>query len=393
MPDTLVVQPDSEFIHAVIAGGGGDVKKCFQCATCSSVCSLSTEHRPFPRKQIVEAQWGLRDQLMGDPAVWLCYDCGDCTVRCPRGARPSAVMGAIRREAIKRLAVPRFMGSIVSNPQRLWLLFVFPMVVLSLIAVWPPRVGPGHALEFAFLFPQARLEALFFTISALVLAAYIAGAAQFLRTLRASGADGPILPALIPVLTEILTHRRFSKCEAEKDRYWGHLLVLYGFVGLAMVGTIVGIGSLANLMHTPLPLLNPLKIFANACALVIFVGVVLLLVERLRSKETRQASTYFDWFFLLTLAGAVATGILSEALRLEQSEIWMFAIYFVHLTLIFALFLYAPYSKFAHLLYRTLAMAATWEGDQRSYRRSLPPAESPDTFSAPEGARSNPTSS
>ncbi len=392
MPDTLVMQPDSEFIHAVIAGGGRDVKKCFQCATCSSVCSLSTDARPFPRKQVLEAQWGLKEQLIGDPAVWLCHDCGDCTVRCPRGARPSSIMGAIRREAIKALAVPRFMGSIVANPQAVWLLFAFPILVLALIATWPLRIEPGHRLEFAYLFPQARLEALFFTLSFLVLLAFTAGAAHFLRVLRASGADGPILPALVPALTEILSHRRFSKCTAEKDRYWGHLLVLYGFVGLALVGTIVGIGSLAGLMHTPLPLLNPLKLFANVCALVIFVGVVLLLIERFRNGETRQASTYFDCFFLLTLAGTVTTGILSEVLRLEQTQIWMFSIYFIHLTLIFALFLYAPYSKFAHLLYRTLAMAASWGGDQRSYRRSLPPAEALES-SASEGVRPNPTSS
>ncbi len=390
MPNALLVQPDSEFIHGVIAGGGGDLKKCFQCATCSSVCSLSTEHRPFPRKQIVEAQWGLKDQLMGDPAVWLCHDCGDCTVRCPRGARPSTIMGAIRREAIKHLSVPRFMGSIVANPHQVWLLFAFPIVVLALIAMWPLRVESGHSLQFAYLFPQARLEALFFTLSALVLLAFIAGAARFLRALRASGADGPILLALVPVLTEIMTHRRFSTCSAERSRYWGHLLVFYGFAGLAVIGTVVGVGSLLGVMHTPLPLVSPVKIFANVCALTMLIGVTILIPGRLRDREKRNASTYFDWFFLLTLAAVLTTGILSELLRLGQNEIPMFAIYFVHLTLIFALFLYAPYSKFAHFVYRTLAMAATWEGDQgfthshSSSRRSLPPAEGGDTSAADE---------
>jgi quinone-modifying oxidoreductase subunit QmoC len=398
MPSALVVRPDTEFIHGVIAGGGGDVKKCFQCATCSSVCSLSSEDRPFPRKQVLEAQWGLKDELMGDPAVWLCHDCGDCTVRCPRGARPSAIMGAIRREAIKSLAVPRFMGSIVSNPRAVWLLFLLPMLVLSQLAAWPLRVDPGHSLEFAYLFPQARVEALFFTLSALVLLAFITEGARFRRVLRAAGADGSILSGLFPALSEVLAHRRFSKCSAEAARYWGHLLVLYGFVGLAIMGTIVGVGSLSGIMHTPLPLLSPLKIFANLCALIMLLGVVIVLLERFKDREKRSPSTYFDWFFLLTLAAVLATGIASELLRLEQDKIPMFVIYFVHLSLIFALFLYAPYSKFAHLLYRTLAMAATWEGDKRltdsdtSYTRSLPPAECCDNSAQPE-APSQPTSS
>ena len=82
------VQPDSEFIEGVMRAGGGDLKKCFQCATCCSVCELASEERSFPRPQVAMAQWGMKDRLLQDPAVWLCHNCGDCTDRCPRGARP-----------------------------------------------------------------------------------------------------------------------------------------------------------------------------------------------------------------------------------------------------------------------------------------------------------------
>ncbi len=364
MTNTMLVQPDPQFIRGVLANGGGDLKKCMQCATCSSVCSLSPDDKPFPRPQVLKAQWGLRDQLTGDPAVWLCHNCGDCTERCPRGARPGDIIGAIRQQVIQTLAFPRFMGKLVANPDGLSvLLFGVPILVLALMAAFPLRTIPGERLEFANLFPQPRLEALFFTIATLVLIAFIVGAVRLVRALRASGAGGPILPALGPVLVEVVSHRRFAKCESGRARYWGHMLVLLGFVGLAIMGTIVGVGSLLGIMHTPLPLLNPLKVFANICAVVVLAGVIILLVNRLSDREMRQASTYFDWFFLLTLTTVVVTGILSELLRLqpEQHDVWMFTIYFIHLVLIFALFLYAPYSKFAHFLYRALAMAATRE--------------------------------
>ncbi len=365
MTTTLLIQPDTRFIRDVMRSGGGDLKKCYQCATCTAVCSLSTEGRPFPRKQMIEAQWGLKEPLLADPAVWLCHNCGDCTANCPRDARPSQVMGAIRGEVVKRFAFPRFMGTLVSNPGALPLLLLFPVIILWAIAVWPVHAGPLPGWEFAFMFPQARLETLFFTVSTLVGFAFAVGVVRFLGALRASGADGPILPALVPVLAEIATHRKFSQCTVEKSRYPGHWLVFSGFVGLAVVGTVIGIGTMLGVVHTPLPTFSPLKVFANVCALVALAGTMLLIASRIASRindrEARTASTYFDWFFLLLLANAVLTGILSEALRLAQNQAWMYPVYFAHLTLILALFLYAPYSKFAHFVYRTVALAATWE--------------------------------
>ena len=360
MATTLLVQPDRKFLRDIMHGGAADLKKCFQCATCTSVCSLSTESNPFPRKQMIEAQWGMTDRLMTDPAVWLCHNCGDCTTRCPRDARPGQVMGAIRSEVIRRFAFPRFMGDLVHNPRTLPLLFALPILVFYALAV-PLHAAGAQGFEFALMFPQPRLEVLFFTVGALVGFAFVVGVIHFIQALRASGAKGAILPGLVPVLVEIVAHRRFAKCDAEKDRYWGHLLVLYGFGGLALVGTVIGIGTMFGVMHTPLPILNPLKVFANLCALVAFVGAVILVAGRLKNREALTATTYFDWFFLLVLTIAVMTGILSEGLRLAQNQAWMYPVYFVHLTLILALFLYAPYSKFAHFVYRTIALAATWD--------------------------------
>ena len=131
-----------------------------------------------------------------------------------------------------------------------------------------------------------------------------------------------------------------------------------GFAGLAAVGTIIGIGVMAGLIHTPLEMTDPLKIFANVCSVLILIGGLILLVDRLKDPVKKATSTYFDWFFLLILVGIVFTGIASQFLRLGQTTV-MYPVYFVHLVLIFMLFVYAPYTKLAHLVYRTIAMAAT----------------------------------
>ena len=155
----------------------------------------------------------------------------------------------------------------------------------------------------------------------------------------------------------------------------GHLLTMWGFVGLGVVGTVTGIGTMVGVLRTPLALTSGLKIFANLSAVVILCGGVILLLERVRDPIKRVASNYFDWFFLLTLVGVALTGILSELMRLAQFAAWMYPIYFVHLVLIFALFLYAPYSKFAHLAYRTVAVASAgpWKPKAPTTQRASEP--------------------
>ena len=374
MAEAVLIQPDTSLIRDVLAAGGGDLKKCYQCATCSVVCELSPEESPFPRKQMIEAQWGLKARLMGDPALWLCHNCGDCTTQCPRGAHPSEVLGALRREAIRQFAFPGFLGRLAANPKAWPVLFLLPMLIFMAIALWAPKGAPTPRLEFANVFPIPVLEALFFTVSGFVLMAFGVGLTRCVRATRARGATGNIMRGLLPALRGIMTHERFWACD---KRNWslGHLLTMWGFAGLAVVGTTTGIGTMVGILRTPLALTSGLKILANVSALVILGGGLVLLLARVGDPLKRAASSYFDWFFLLTLVGVALTGILSELTRLAQLAAWMYPIYFVHLVLIFALFLYAPYSKFAHLAYRTVAMASTgpWKPKSQLARRASEP--------------------
>jgi quinone-modifying oxidoreductase subunit QmoC len=356
--ESLQIQPDTRFIQDLMTSGAKDLKKCMQCGTCSVVCSLSPADSTFPRKQMLEAQWGLKERLVGDAAVWLCHNCGDCTAYCPRGARPGDVFGALRQKAIEHFAFPQFAGKIVRNPKALVPLLLMPTLIFLAIAFWAPKDGPTPAPEFANVFPIPILEALFFAVAGIVLVSFTVSLTRFLKALKASDAGEINAASIGAALVEIFTHDRFSKCDKNHNRRTGHLLIFWGFAGLAVMGTAVGIGTMAGLMHTPLEWTSPWKIFANVSALVALAGCIILLGERIKDPATRMSTTYFDWFFLLTLTGVTLTGILSESLRLAQAARMMYGVYLIHLALIFALFLYAPYSKFAHFLYRTAAMAA-----------------------------------
>jgi quinone-modifying oxidoreductase subunit QmoC len=109
------VQPDLEFVKGVMEAGGDTVNRCYQCATCSIICPLSTDESPFPRKEMLWAQWGLGSKVAGDADVWLCHNCGDCTKYCPRDARPGDVLSAIRINAIKHYAQPKALANILNR--------------------------------------------------------------------------------------------------------------------------------------------------------------------------------------------------------------------------------------------------------------------------------------
>jgi quinone-modifying oxidoreductase subunit QmoC len=263
------------------------------------------------------------------------------------------------------------MGRLVATPKALPLLFLLPTLIFLAIAEWAPKGHPTAHLEFANVFPIPVLEALFFTVSGWVLLAFGVGISRCVRAAKAAGSAGNVPRGLVPALKEIMTHERFWVCD-KWNWTWGHLLTLWGFVGLGIVGTVTGMGTMVGVLRTPLALTSGLKIFANVCAVVILCGGVVLLFARVRDPLKRAASTYFDWFFLLTLVGVALTGILSELTRLAQLAAWMYPIYFVHLVLIFALFLYAPYSKFAHLAYRTVAVAGAGAWRPLNAMHSLP---------------------
>ena len=65
MSEGVLVQPDTKFIREVMAAGASDLKKCYQCATCSAVCELSTETVSFPRQQMLAVQWGAQREGAG----------------------------------------------------------------------------------------------------------------------------------------------------------------------------------------------------------------------------------------------------------------------------------------------------------------------------------------
>jgi quinone-modifying oxidoreductase subunit QmoC len=356
--------PDLQFTNDVIRAGGSDVMKCYQCATCSAICELAPMDKPFPRKEMIWAQWGLRERLMGDPDVWLCHQCNDCTVHCPRGAKPADVMSALRQLTVEHYAVPQALGRMVANPGMWPLLLAIPAVVIALIlaALYAGGVIElgGHEVEYARMFPHAWLNGIFTLFLFIAGGLLITGLRRFWTDMdrlspAGSGEKKPLIGSLIIVTLDFAGHNRFGKCTDDRYRKLSHLGVVAGFAGLLLVTAVAIVYILAHLPY-PMPQSNPFKILGNLSALAMFVGLLVLIFKRFEKRQTARGSSYFDWSFLALLMLVVATGVLTEVARLAGVAAVAYPVYYVHLIIIWSLFVYAPYSKMAHLAYRLTAL-------------------------------------
>lgn len=367
--------------------GGENAAKCYQCATCSSVCELAPADAPFPRRQILLAQWGMFDQLMGDPGVWLCHQCNDCSVRCPREVDPGDIMASLRAVMVEKLAFPSALGSLVGNVKKTWPLLVFgPIlfwVLLLGVTTGLSAVEPHHDLV-----PSATMGQFFYdeyVPHILIYTVYFAAVGWVCLALFVSGSkfwkmmgdkqqrSGSFIGAAIGVVKDIALHSKFSSCDrGVANRRFGHLLVMWGFVGAATASGFAVIFLYADTppfswffalpffqdIGYPVPITHWNKWLANFSAIALVIGGVMLYVNRLATgNKLVGRTTAFDRFFLLIVLAVIGTGVFTEVFRfVDINPMVGFSVYIVHLGVVLCLFLTLPYSKFAHILYRSLAM-------------------------------------
>ncbi len=129
MANEFVAEPDLRFARDLIEAGAGDLKKCYQSATCSVACRIAPDNNPYPRKEMIWAQWGMKDRLLNDPDVWLCHHCNDCSTQCPRGAYPGDVMKAVRKMLIQQYSWPSFLGKLVGTSSLMVVALAIPVLV------------------------------------------------------------------------------------------------------------------------------------------------------------------------------------------------------------------------------------------------------------------------
>jgi quinone-modifying oxidoreductase subunit QmoC len=369
-----LIEPDLEFKREIMGLDAHDLSSCYQCGTCSAVCPISTTDNPFPRKEMVWVQWGLKERALSDPSIWLCHQCGVCNAYCPRGAQPANLMAALRDYSIGYYAAPSLMGRWLEAPRYLPLLLLIPAVILLTMVAWSGNLTslPQGEVIFAKFIPDFTIELVYSIAVGLAIIGGTLGGLRYWNAMSRSLASPTKKPKpfsrFVASMQEILQHRQFATCtearagtkETHKEHLWRtHLLVFYGFLGLVITTTSVWIGQLFFNYYEPYPLWHPVKILGNVSGVAVTGALAVFFVRRIVDGSKAGKSTYSDWLFLSILALTVLTGYANEALRLADLRSAAYPMYFIHLVLVFFLLVYFPYSKFAHVVYRTAAMLFT----------------------------------
>jgi quinone-modifying oxidoreductase subunit QmoC len=371
-PDLVVADPDA--VERMLGYGAETLRRCYQCGTCSVVCPRTPLEDAFPRKEMVWAQWGLEDKLLTDGDAWLCYQCNDCITHCPVDARPGDVMAAARDLQMERYAVPQFMTRVTRDPKALPLAIAIPAVLVGLLVigaagfaggdgVFPPGdVLFGHYLGEGWVDVFAMsIVAVVAVLSYLSLRRFWAGLQS---TVPAHTERLPLQHALRSTLADVFSHKDFDECKTAHPRRWAHMGLFYGFLGLTAATTgaflytevFPRIGIHHHGAVLSLPIWDPVKIVGNVGGVALLAGLAQTIWVRMKRPKQSGKSAYSDWFFSGLLGLTAVTGFITEILRYAQARVAAYVAYTVHLVFIFALFAYFPFSKFSHLMYRTAAM-------------------------------------
>ena len=373
---------DPLFIENLQKYGAFDINACFNCGNCSAVCPLSINNDSFPRKMIRYSQIGARDRLLACKELWLCYYCGECSDTCPRQAEPGEFMASARRYAIASLD-PTGISRLLYGSKLFTYVFItllsafFTLVFLSMKG--------SMQLGSPDLFRFIPFEIIHDVGLAVIVLAFLAGIAGIIRLItRLSSTLSSVsveeekrrkrtdvikrfIFALKSVASEIAIEKRYRDCEENeteipwyRKRWFMHWSIMWGFIGLAAATGLDYVWMIFGdkIPGQPDPLWWPNRLLGNISGLLLIYGTASAIFSRITKPDKYSShSLLSDWLFLWLLLFTGITGFIVEiTIYLPMGTTWGYIIFLIHVVLGMEIVFLLPFTKFAHAMYRPLAL-------------------------------------
>ena len=303
----------------------------------------------------------------------LCHDCRACFYACmyapPHefGVNIPKALAEVRERTYAEYALPRIVSDLARR--QVWLLSAVTLLSLAFFGfvavpngLFERRQGPG---AFYAVIPYLAMMLPALVLSVYAVGVMLAGAFAFARDIGGKRIAFADVRAGLAAGREALVLRYlrggtaggcyYPSERTSNSRLVLHMLVFYGFLS-AFVATIAA-AILQDFFDQlpPYPLLSAPVILGSAGGVAMIVGATGLLYLKYRSDRAPAdaRSLDLDWVFLISLDVVSLTGMLLLILRETPA---MGVLLVIHLATVLALYVSAPYGKFAHFVYRYAAL-------------------------------------
>jgi hypothetical protein len=357
---------DPTLLTEVRRYGKFDVAGCFNCGTCTLSCDLATDFASFPRRSTRHVLMGLRQLLNESLDPWICHDCGDCSVACPRQTQPRDAMVTLRRY-LASLYDWTGIASLI-NRSKAWHIgalssvafLVLAMTVLyHLYAVKMPLSDfATTSMGLEHTFPTMT----YFTLVVVLFPFFILMTNAFRMYLVTVHRKESIRSPLSQWITEgktfvlhFFTYKKMAECPAEKGRWLKHLLMGIGVLGMLAILVFGGRWFQTDKIY---PLSHPQRWLGYAfTACLLFATGDILLGRIKKETEVTKSSEFDDWIFPLLLFATAVSGMVVHIFRLLGLELATHYSYAIHLMIsVPMLVIEMAFGKWTHLIYRPLAL-------------------------------------
>ena len=311
----------------------------------------------------------------------LCHDCRACYYACmftsPHefAINIPQLLSEARLESYKQWAWPNVLARAFKEPRMALLMAdmaILLTVTVALLGIGPRHLVTSHTGPGAF---YAIVPYLAMVIPAMALfffgiAVWLRGAIRCWSETNAAGGLKLSGKSLLEAVGAVLSLRHlegggpgcaYPEEQPSSARRMHHAFVFWGFLTDFASTTLAFIYQ--DFLHRlpPYPLASAPVVCGTIGGVLLTIGAAGLIAMKRKSDGVPASERAYtmDYTFLALLGLVALTGLLTLMFR---ATVAMGSLLVLHLALVAALFITAPYGKFVHAVYRTLALVRYYGG-------------------------------